>query len=92
LPISEYLRKLRAKVGHDLLMMPGVTAVIRNEAGEVLLHRGSDNGKGSIIGGALEPGEHPAEAIVREVAEETGLKVVPVRITGVYGGAHNVIT
>lgn len=90
MPISDYLRNLRAKVGHDLLMIPSVAAVICNDSGEVLLHRRSDNGDWSIIGGALDPGEHPAEAVVREVEEETGLRVVPVRVTGVYGGQHNI--
>jgi 8-oxo-dGTP diphosphatase len=90
MPISDYLRNLRDKVGHDLVMVPSVAAVIRNDSGEVLLHRRTDNGQWSIIGGALDPGEHPAEAIVREVEEETGLKVVPVRITGVYGGQNNI--
>jgi 8-oxo-dGTP pyrophosphatase MutT (NUDIX family) len=32
------------------------------------------------------PSENPAQAIVREVREETGLKVKPERIVGVFGG------
>jgi 8-oxo-dGTP pyrophosphatase MutT (NUDIX family) len=32
----------------------------------------------------LDPGEHPATTVVREVLEETGVHVVPERITGVY--------
>jgi 8-oxo-dGTP diphosphatase len=46
--------------------------------GQVLLgRRAIDPAKGSwdIPGGFLEPWEHPADAAVREVAEETGLQV-----------------
>jgi 8-oxo-dGTP diphosphatase len=85
--ISEYLRDLRAKIGHDLLLTPGVAAVIINEAGEVLLQRRSDNGEWGLPGGAMEPGEEPAETLVREIREETALEVVPERIVGVYSGS-----
>jgi len=36
--------------------------------------------------GAIDPGEAPAQAVVREVWEETGLRVVPERLVGVFGG------
>ena len=84
MPISTYLKSLREKVGHDLVLMPGVTALVFNEAGEVLLHRSADDGRWYTIGGAVDPGEDPAHAAVRETLEETGLRVVPERIVGVY--------
>jgi len=84
MPISDYLRKLREKIGHDLVMMPAVTALIFNDRGEVLLHRAATDGNWYTIGGAIDPGEDPADAAVREVLEETGLHVVPERIVGVY--------
>src|SRR5205814_6444052 len=43
-----------------------------------------DTGKWSLIGGMVEPGEEPADAVVRELYEETGLRVEPVRVIGVY--------
>jgi 8-oxo-dGTP pyrophosphatase MutT (NUDIX family) len=85
--ISPYQRDLRAKIGHTLLLQPGVAAVIVNPAGQVLLQRRSDDGEWGLPGGALEPGEEPAEALVREIREETALEVVPERIVGVYAGA-----
>lgn len=91
MPISDYIRGLREKVGTDLLFMPGAAAVIRNEAGEILLQRRSDNGEWGLPGGALDPGEEPAEGVIREVREETGLVVIPERLSGVYGGQENVI-
>jgi acetyl-CoA carboxylase carboxyl transferase subunit beta len=53
-------------------------AVVRDEAGRVLLvRRGHEPsaGRWSVPGGRIEAGETPAEAAVREVAEETGLQV-----------------
>lgn len=84
--ISEYMRRLREKVGTELLMMPAVGGIVVNAAGEVLLQRRSDNGLWGIPGGAIDPGEEPADAIVREVWEETGVRVIPERVIGVYGG------
>ena len=86
MPISEYLKNLRARIGHDVLLTPGVAAVIVNDRGEVLLQRRSDDGRWGLPGGAMEPGEEPAETLVREVREETALEVVPERIVGVYSG------
>jgi len=86
MPISPYMRDLRAKVGHDRLVQPGVAAVIINAAGQVLLQRRSDDGEWGLPGGAMEPGEEPAETLVREIREETALEIVPDRIVGVYGG------
>lgn len=37
-----------------------------------------------LPGGRLEPGESSAEALIREVLEETGLDADPVRLTGSY--------
>ena len=84
MPISEYLRKLRSKIGTDRVMMPAVSAVIVNDQRQVLLQRASDDGKWYVIGGALDPGEEPANAVTREALEETGLIVRPERLSGVY--------
>jgi 8-oxo-dGTP diphosphatase len=84
MPISRYLRNLRKKIGTDAVMMPAVSAIIVNDAGEVLLHRSSEDGKWYVIGGALDPGEEPALAAAREAFEETGLIVRPTRLLGIY--------
>ena len=95
--ISPYIRQLREKIGNDALLLPAVSAIIVDEQGRVLLHRATDDGKWYTIGGAMEPGEEPAQAVVREAMEETGLVVEPIRIVAVqssplvvYSNGHQV--
>jgi 8-oxo-dGTP pyrophosphatase MutT (NUDIX family) len=84
-PISAYLKSLRERIGTDLVLMPSVGAIIRDEAGRILLARNRDTGGWMLPGGAIDPGEGPREAVIREAREETGLQVEPVQIAGVVG-------
>ncbi|GGR26859.1 NUDIX hydrolase [Streptomyces netropsis] len=76
----DFIREIRATAGHQLLWMPGVSTIVFDDEGRVLLGRRSDSGEWSIIGGIPEPGEQPAAAVVREVYEETAVHVVPERV------------
>ncbi|MFF7635330.1 NUDIX domain-containing protein [Kitasatospora sp. NPDC008050] len=57
----------------------GAVAIIINRRGQLLLHLRDDLGHiawpdhWSLLGGGCDPGETPAEAIVRELQEEAGL-------------------
>ena len=75
MPVPDFLKRLREHVGHGLLPLVGVTAVVLDDDGRVLLHRRSDDGRWATPGGILEPGEQPAPAVVRETWEETGVEV-----------------
>jgi 8-oxo-dGTP pyrophosphatase MutT (NUDIX family) len=86
MPISDYLRALRAKLGRDLLLMPSVTGVIFDDARRLLMVLHADRGIWVLPGGCIDPGETPADALVREVWEETALRVEPVALRGVYSG------
>lgn len=57
----------------------GVGAIIFSNGRVLLARRGRDPGKGewSLPGGAAEVGETLAQAVIREVEEETGLTVQP---------------
>lgn len=60
-------------------------AVITDARGRLLLiKRGHEPGAGlwSLPGGRIEPGETDAEALVREMREETGLEVEPGPLLG----------
>jgi 8-oxo-dGTP pyrophosphatase MutT (NUDIX family) len=84
--MSPYVRELRGLVGTRLLLLPAVAALIRDGDGRILLQRRADDGRWNLPAGAVDPGESPAGAVVREVREETGLRVRPVRVAGVFGG------
>lgn len=74
MPIPEFILRLRERVGHDLLWLPGATAVVLRGDAEVLLVRRADNGCWGPVAGVLEPGEHPADCAAREVLEETSVE------------------
>jgi 8-oxo-dGTP pyrophosphatase MutT (NUDIX family) len=84
MPISPYIKSLRDDLGPRLLFLPGVSAVVLDDAGRVLLGQRSDNGHWELIAGSMDPGEQPAETVVREVYEETAVHVVAERITSVF--------
>ncbi|MEV5974102.1 NUDIX domain-containing protein [Streptomyces sp. NPDC051921] len=70
----DFIRDLRVSAGHQLLFLPGVSAVVFDSRGRVLLGRRADTGMWAIVGGIVEPGEQPAACAVREVYEETGVR------------------
>ena len=84
MPTPDFILSLREKVGNDLLWLTGVTAVVRNDRGEVLLGRRADNGQWALVSGILEPGEQPAVGLVREIEEETGVVAVVEALTSVW--------
>lgn len=83
MPIPEFVRELRSKVGQSPLWMAGITAVVLDEQRRVLLGRRSDTGRWALITGIIDPGEQPADAAARECLEETGVHAVPERLVGV---------
>ena len=84
MPISPYLKSLRADLGRRCLLLPGVSAVVFDDQGRLLLAQRSDNHEWALISGVMDPGEQPAETVVREVFEETAVHVVPERLTSVF--------
>lgn len=82
-PIPDFIRRLREHIGHEPLWLSGVSAVIRDDAGRILLTRRVDTGQWAVVSGVLEPGEEPARAIIREISEETGVRADIIRLTSV---------
>jgi len=90
--MSPYIRELRSAVGNKRLIIASVAGIIRDDSGErVLLVQDCDAGLWSTPGGALEPEDTPANAVIREVWEETGLTVAIERLLGVYGGPEFIV-
>ena len=79
----EFILRLREKIGHDLLWLVGVTAYVEDADGRVLLGRRADTGEWALVYGINEPGEEPADTVIREVAEETGVDVEPLELVSV---------
>ncbi|OBK91291.1 NUDIX hydrolase [Mycolicibacter sinensis] len=86
MPIPQFIVDLRAAIGHAPLWLTGVTAVVIRDD-EVLLIERADNGIWAPVTGIVDPGEEPADAAVREVAEETGVTAVPQRLVWVHATA-----
>lgn len=61
-----------------------VAGVVVREDGRLLAIRRADNGTWELPGGVLELTEAPEEGVVREVWEETGIRVEVDELTGVY--------
>lgn len=64
-------------------IVAGAAAVIDKE-GKILLMRRTDNQLWAMPAGQMEVGESPAEAVVRETYEETGIRCIPKGLVGVY--------
>ena len=90
--MSPHVRRLRAAVGSELLVLPSVTGIIFDDRSRILLVRQAESGVWSAPGGCIDPDETPSDAVVREVWEETGLYTTPLRILGVYGGPSCLVT
>ncbi|WP_062378593.1 NUDIX hydrolase [Demequina pelophila] len=78
----DFVLDLRSKIGHDMLWLPGATAVVLRPAPsgngrEVLLVRRADNGQWTPVTGIVDPGEEPAVAAVRECLEEADVVAEP---------------
>lgn len=86
MPTPEYIRRLRATVGTELIFVPTVAALVFDGERRLLLVKHSGLETWGTVGGILEPDESPEDCAVRETLEETGLHVGIVGLVGAFGG------
>ncbi len=81
---NDYIRWIRSKIGPEKIILVFAGGCVFDAGGKVLLQRRGDSKKWGFPGGAIEIGETPEMAAVREVKEETGLDVKVSGLIGIY--------
>ena len=89
--MTEYIKRIREKIGHDRLIIAGAGVIIYKD-GKVLLQKRNDNLTWSLHGGCVEVGERVYAAAKRELFEETGLTANNMTLYGVYSGEEMLYT
>ena len=83
--MTEWIRRLRSRIGTELTFVNSAGGWIEDEAGRVLLQRREKEGAvWGFPGGIMDLGEAAHEAAIREVREETGLEVEVTALIGIY--------
>ena len=79
---TDFFHDPAAPVANSLVPAAGILA--EDDAGRLLLQRRRDTGQWAIPMGKMELGETPTECAVRETFEETGVRVEPLGLLGIY--------
>jgi len=82
-PKVETHAQLTQLLGHYTPMVMG-DALVFNQQGKILLIQRADSGLWAAPGGAFDVGETAAQGVVRECFEETGWRVEPTALIGIY--------
>jgi ADP-ribose pyrophosphatase YjhB (NUDIX family) len=72
-------------------LVPSVTAAVRDDDGRLLMIHKIDNDYWALPGGGMNLGESIADAVIREVAEETGIQVEITGLVGIYTSPGHVM-
>ncbi len=70
---DSYVGRLRAKVGNDLLKLPGACVLVLDAKGRGLFEKTRGRSDWRLVGGLAEDHESLLQCALREVKEETGL-------------------
>ena len=84
--VEEWLSQVGQGVAGYVTPKVAIGAVVGNEAGEILLVQRADSGMWLYPTGWADVGYSPAEVAVKEVLEETGMLVEPIRLIAVLDG------
>lgn len=84
--MSEYIKRLRKKIGTDRILIPSTAVIIVNKQGEVLMQERAKQKNWGCPGGLMDLDETVLESLKREVFEETSLAIVNPILFGIYSG------
>ncbi|MEC3956611.1 NUDIX domain-containing protein [Nocardia sp. CDC153] len=85
----DYYRDPNAPKANTLV--PGGSALIVDEGGNILMQRRRDSGNWSLPGGVMDIGETLEQCVVRETREETGLNIEITGLLGIYTDPEHII-
>ncbi|MFD6759144.1 NUDIX hydrolase [Streptomyces roseolus] len=85
----DYFRDPKAPKANSVV--PSVTVVVRDDHGRLLLIHKTDNDLWALPGGGHDIGERIGDTAVREVEEETGIRVEVDNIVGLYTDPDHVL-
>ena len=80
-----YVSSIREKIGHDLLILTGANVIILDDNNRVLLQK-RRSGSWGLLGGLLEISETLEDTAIREVYEESNLKISDLHLVNVFSG------
>lgn len=83
-PVAEVRALFEAEPWHRASPALGVDAAVFNGEGHVLMIQRRDNGRWALPGGIAEIGSTPAEAVLKELWEEAGLRGTTKRLLGIF--------
>lgn len=87
--LDEYFRDPHPPPVQDLVVV--AFAVVRDHREQVLLVRRSDDGNWELPGGQVEVGETVSAAVIREVAEESGITIDITGVSGIYSDPTHIV-
>jgi ADP-ribose pyrophosphatase YjhB (NUDIX family) len=90
--VEEWLDQIRPGIPGYVTPKVAVGAAVGNDRGEILLVQRADSGVWLYPTGWADVGYSAAEVVVKEVAEETGINVEPVRLIAVLDGLRTGFT
>ena len=82
-----YVKYLREYIGHKPVILNGTSVIVLDKENRVLLQKRTYPQKNwGLPGGIMDMGETIEETGIREVFEETGLRVSNLKLVNVYSG------
>lgn len=84
--MADYIKELRKLIGHRPIVLSAAGAIVLDDKNRVLMHYRTDNDTWCLPGGIVDPGETVEETAIREVFEETGLKIYDLKLFNIYSG------